>query len=184
MLCYLQLGVQGQAGLGRTPGMSGNDLAHLSPQEVEQLALLRQLQLNGSLQANFGNASAPTPPSVFGSVSSAPGASFRAPSPLAVGNHRTTSPAFGNNFGGGTVSPAYSTTSLPGALGLQSRPGSAFGQIGIGGGPLAADPVIRRPSPTTSIASHASKQGGSSAAVQQAARYMLLDGSCCTMSLS
>ena len=167
-VCCL-LGVQGQAGLDRTPGTSGGDLAHLSAQEVEQLALLRQLQLNGSLPANFGNASTPATPSAFGSVSSAPGAGFRAPSPLAVGSHRTTSPALGNNFGGGTVSPAYSTTSLPGALGLQSRPGSAFGQIGIGGGPIAADPVIRRPSPTTSIASHASKQGGLSAATQQAA---------------
>lgn len=158
----LQLGVQGQAGLGRPAGTPGGDLTHLSAQEVEQLALLRQLQLNGSLQANLGNANAPAVPGVFGSVSSAPGASFRAPSPLAVGGHRTTSPAFGNHFGGGTVSPAYSTTSLPGVLGLQSRPGSAFGQTAIGGGATAADPVIRRPSPTTSIASHASKQGGSS----------------------
>ena len=159
----LQLGLQGQAGLGRPAGTPGGDLTHLSAQEVEQLALLRQLQLNGSLQANLGNANAPAVPGVFGSVSSAPGASFRAPSPLAVGGHRTTSPAFGNHFGGGTVSPAYSTTSLPGVLGLQSRPGSAFGQTAIGGGATAADPVIRRPSPTTSIASHASKQGGVSA---------------------
>ncbi|KAL3142544.1 hypothetical protein ABBQ38_002866 [Trebouxia sp. C0009 RCD-2024] len=155
------LGVQGQAGLGRGPGTPGPDLTHLSAQEIEQLQVLRQLQLNGSLQANFGTASASGPPSVFGSVSSAPGASFRAPSPLAVGGHRTTSPAFGNSFGGGTVSPAYSTTSLPGVLGLQSRPGAApsFGQTGMAGGLIAADPVIRRPSPTTSIASHASKQG-------------------------
>lgn len=164
-VCCLQLGVQGQAGLGRGPGTPGPDLTHLSAQEIEQLQVLRQLQLNGSLQANFGTASASGPPSVFGSVSSAPGASFRAPSPLAVGGHRTTSPAFGNSFGGGTVSPAYSTTSLPGVLGLQSRPGAApsFGQTGMAGGLIAADPVIRRPSPTTSIASHASKQGGSSA---------------------
>lgn len=162
-VCCLQLGVPGQAGLGRAVGMPGADIAHLSAQEVDQLALLRQLQLNGSLQANFGTASASGPTGAFGSVSSAPGASFRAPSPLAVGGNRTTSPAFGNSFGGGTVSPAYSTTSLPGVLGLQSRPASAFGQSGIAGGLVAADPVIRRPSPTTSIASHASKQGGSSA---------------------
>lgn len=135
------------------PGTPGSDIGHLSGQEAEQLALLRQLQLNGSLQANYGNANA------AGSVSSAPGAGFRAPSPLAVGGHRTTSPAFGTSFGAGTVSPAYSTTSLPGGLGLQSRPGSAFGQTGIGGGPIAADPVIRRPSPNPSIASHASKHG-------------------------
>lgn len=166
----MQLGVQGQAGLSRMPGMPGSDLSHLSAQEVEQLALLRQLQLNGSLQANFGNANASGTPGVFGSVSSAPGAGFRAPSPLAVGGHRTTSPAFGNNFGGGTVSPAYSTTSLPGVLGLQSRPGSAFGHTGIGGGPIAADPVIRRPSPTTSIVSHASKQGGLFATLTESQR--------------
>ena len=159
MLAQMGNQLHGQTGLSRVPGAPGSDVSRLSPQETEQLALLRQLQLSGSLQASFGNAGTAGPPNAFGSVSSAPGGSFRAPSPLVVGGHRTSSPAFGTSFGGGTVSPAYSTTSLPGALNLHSRPGSAFGQTGIGGGMIATDPVIRRPSPTPSIASHASKQG-------------------------
>jgi len=159
LLVQLASQVQGQAGLGRMPGSAGSDLSQLSAQDAEQLALLRQLQLSGQLPTNFGSASTAGTHSAYGSVSSAPGAGFRAPSPLAVGGQRTQSPAFGASFGGGTVSPAYSTTSLPGALGLQSRPGSAFGSASIGGGQLATDPVIRRPSPSPSMASHASKQG-------------------------
>ncbi|KAL0044174.1 hypothetical protein WJX82_002610 [Trebouxia sp. C0006] len=149
----------GPTGLGRMAGLGGSDLSQLSPQDAEQLALLRQLQLSGQLPANFGGASTGGPHSAFGSVSSAPGAGFRAPSPLAVGGQRAQSPAFGTSFGGGTVSPAYSTTSLPGALGLQPRPGSAFGSASMGGGPITTDPVIRRPSPNPSVTSHASKQG-------------------------
>ena len=150
--------MQGQAGLGRMPGSAGSDISHLSTHDAEQLALLRQLQLSGQLPANFGSASTGGIHSAYGSVSSAPGAAFRAPSPLAVGGQRTQSPSFGTSFVGGTVSPAYSTTSLPGMLGMQSRPGSAFGSASMGGGPIA-DPVIRRPSPSPSMASHASKQG-------------------------
>ncbi|KAL0019592.1 hypothetical protein WJX79_004558 [Trebouxia sp. C0005] len=127
-----------------------------------------QDQLSGQLPANFGGASTGGPHSAFGSVSSAPGAGFRAPSPLAVGGQRAQSPAFGTSFGGGTVSPAYSTTSLPGALGLQSRPGSAFGSASMGGGPITTDPVIRRPSPNPSVTSHASKQGSPRKAIQVA----------------
>lgn len=151
--------MQGPAGLGRMAGLGGGDLSQLSPQDAEQLALLRQLQLSGQLPASFGGASTGGPHSAFGSVSSAPGAGFRAPSPLAVGGQRAQSPAFGTTFGGGTVSPAYSTTSLPGGLGLHSRPGSAFGSASMGGGPITTDPVIRRPSPNPSVTSHASKQG-------------------------
>ncbi len=145
-------------------GLGGSDMSQLSPQDAEQLALLRQLQLSGQLPANFGGAGTGGPHSAFGSVSSAPGAGFRAPSPLAVGGQRAQSPAFGTSFGGGTVSPAYSTTSLPGGLGLQSRPGSAFGSASMGGGPITTDPVIRRPSPNPSVTSHASKQGDSNRA--------------------
>ncbi len=162
-VCFVQLASQmaGPTGLGRMAGLGGSDLSQLSPQDAEQLALLRQLQLSGQLPANFGGASTGGPHSAFGSVSSAPGAGFRAPSPLAVGGQRAQSPAFGTSFGGGTVSPAYSTTSLPGALGLQPRPGSAFGSASMGGGPITTDPVIRRPSPNPSVTSHASKQGDS-----------------------
>ncbi|DBA90991.1 TPA: hypothetical protein ACH3X2_004198 [Trebouxia sp. C0005] len=160
--------MQGPTGLGRMAGSGGSDLSQLSPQDAEQLALLRQLQLSGQLPANFGGASTGGPHSAFGSVSSAPGAGFRAPSPLAVGGQRAQSPAFGTSFGGGTVSPAYSTTSLPGALGLQSRPGSAFGSASMGGGPITTDPVIRRPSPNPSVTSHASKQGSPRKAIQVA----------------
>ena len=153
--------LQGQAGLGRGAGTAGSDLGnHLGNSDAEQLALLRQLQLSGQYPSAPGNNTAAGAHSAFGSVSSAPGAGFRAPSPLAVGGQRVQSPAFGASFGGG-MSPAYSTTSLPGGLGLGSRPGSAFGSTGISGAPIATDPVIRRPSPSPSMASHASKQGSS-----------------------
>lgn len=156
--CCVQLAsqMQGQAGLGRAPQSVGSQL---SGQDAEQLALLRQMQLSGQLPANYGSASTGGTHSAYGSVSSAPGAGFRAPSPLAVGGQRAQSPAFGTSFGGGTISPAYSTTSLPGVLGLPYRPGSAFGSASISGGPVTTDPVIRRPSPSPSITSHASKQG-------------------------
>ncbi|DBA81492.1 TPA: hypothetical protein ACH3X1_007271 [Trebouxia sp. C0004] len=154
--------MQGPVGLGRMAGLGGSDLGQLSPQDAEQLVLLRQLQLSGQLPANFGGASTGGPHSAVGLVSSAPGAGFRAPSPLAVGGHRAQSPAFGSSFAGGTVSPAYSTTSLPGGLGLHSRPGSAFGSASMGGGPITTDPVVRRPSPNPSMTSHASKQAAGS----------------------
>lgn len=163
--CHLQLGgnsqvnLQGQNALQRLaaglPAGAGADTNSLTTQELEQLLMLRQLQASGQYPAS--NA-APGAQTAYGSVSSAPGSNFRTMSPAPQKSFRTASPSFGLPFGE-TMSPAYSIHSLPIGPNPQGRPASAFGHGSIGGGSLVADPVIRRPSPNPSIASHASKPG-------------------------
>lgn len=155
---------QGHPALGRLAGLpAGTDInsLNLTSQEIEQLLVLRQMQLQGQpLPSNFATNSNPSTAQIaYGSVSSAPGSNFRTTSPSpGLASFRTASPSFGASFGG-TVSPAFSTHSLPAGLNAQSRPGSAFGHASMGGGSTVADPVIRRPSPNPSLASHTSKPG-------------------------